>query len=244
MPYRYETHMHTAEGSGCASATGAEMARAHKEKGWSGIFVTDHFFNGNTAVPRELPWQERVELFCKGYENALEEGKKIGIDVFFGFEYCYQAADFLVYNLDKQWLLGHEDIDRWPPREAFAQMREDGGFIVHAHPFRERNYINHIHLFPRDVDGVEAVNGGQIQYPEMNERAALYAKMYDLPVTAGSDSHHLSGLFGSGIETEEPIREPLDYLRLMREGKLKLLAEENPWELEVARLEKASYNNL
>lgn len=228
MTYKYETHMHTAEGSACASATGAEMARAHKEKGWSGIFVTDHFFNGNTAVPRELPWRERVELFCKGYENALEEGKRIGLDVFFGFEYCYQAADFLVYNLDKQWLLKHEDIDRWLPREAFAQMREDGGFIVHAHPFRERDYINHIHLFPRDVDGVEAVNGGQIKYPEMNERAALYAKMYDLPVTAGSDSHHLSGLFGSGIETEELIREPLDYLRLMREGKLKLLAEGNP----------------
>lgn len=228
MPYKYETHMHTAEGSACASATGAEMARAHKEKGWSGIFVTDHFFNGNSAVPRELPWRERVELFCKGYENALEEGKRIGLDVFFGFEYCYQAADFLVYNLDKQWLLEHEDVDRWSPREAFAQMREDGGFIVHAHPFRERDYINHIHLFPRDVDGVEAVNGGQIQYPEMNERAALYAKMYDLPVTAGSDSHHLSSLFGSGIETEELIREPLDYLRLMREGKLKLLAEKNP----------------
>ena len=226
MPYKYETHMHTAEGSACASATGAEMARAHKEKGWSGIFVTDHFFNGNSAVPRELPWRERVELFCKGYENALEEGKRIGLDVFFGFEYCYQAADFLVYNLDKQWLLEHEDVDRWSPREAFAQMREDGGFIVHAHPFRERDYINHIHLFPRDVDGVEAVNGGQIQYPEMNERAALYAKMYDLPVTAGSDSHHLSALFGSGVETQEPILKPLDYLRLMKAGELKLLGDE------------------
>lgn len=224
MLYRYETHMHTAEGSGCASATGAEMARAHKEKGWSGIFVTDHFLNGNTTVPRDLPWCERIELFCKGYENALEEGKKIGLDVFFGFEYCYQAADFLVYNLDKQWLLDHEDVDKWSPREAFTQMRADGGFIVHAHPFRERDYINHIHLFPRDIDGVEAVNGGQLHDPRMNERAAIYAQMYGLPVTAGSDSHHLSNLFGSGIETEEPIREPLDYLRLMREGKVKLLA--------------------
>ena len=118
MPYRYETHLHTAEGSKCATASGAEMARAHREKGYTGIFVTDHFFNGNTAVPRDLPWRERVELFCRGYENAREEGAKIGLDVFFGFEYGYQGADFLVYNLNKQWLLAHEDIDRILPEEA------------------------------------------------------------------------------------------------------------------------------
>ena len=223
MSYRYETHMHTAEGSACASATGAEMARAHKKKGYTGIFVTDHFLNGNTRVPRDLPWRERVELFCKGYENALEEGQKIGLDVFFGFEYCYQAMDFLVYNLDKQWLFTHEDIDKLPPREAFAQMHAGGGFIVQAHPFRDRDYVDHIQLFPRDVDGVEIVNGSQLKEPWMNERAAIFAKMYNLPETAGSDSHHLSSLFGSGIETEEPIREPLDYLRLMQAGNLKLL---------------------
>ena len=223
MPYRYETHLHTAESSGCASATGVEMARAHKENGYAGIFVTDHFFNGNTTVPRELPWREKVELFCKGYENALEEGKKIGLEVFFGFEYCYQGMDFLVYNLDKQWLLIHEDIDKMPPRKVFAEMHQGGGFIVHAHPFREFDYIDHVQLFPRDVDGVEIVNGGQLKHPEMDKRAALYAGMYDLPVTAGSDSHHLSDLFRSGIETEESITHPLDYLRLIRENKLKLL---------------------
>lgn len=223
MAYKYETHMHTAEVSACASATGVEMARAHKEKGYTGIFVTDHFLNGNTTVPRDLPWRERVELFCKGYENALEEGKKIGLDVFFGFEYCYEAIDFLIYNLDKQWLLDHEDIDKLPPRKAFAQMHEGGGFIVHAHPFRDWDYVDHIQLFPKDVDGVETINGSQFRVPWMNERAAIYAKMYDLPVTAGSDSHHLSSLFGSGIETEEPIREPLDYLRMMKAGELRLI---------------------
>ena len=41
------------------------MARAHLEAGYTGIFVTDHFFNGNTAVPADLPWRERVERFCR-----------------------------------------------------------------------------------------------------------------------------------------------------------------------------------
>ena len=41
--YKYETHLHTREGSACASATGGEMVRAHIEAGYSGMIVTDHF---------------------------------------------------------------------------------------------------------------------------------------------------------------------------------------------------------
>ncbi len=225
MGYRYETHMHTCEGSACASASGAEMARAHLEKGYTGIFVTDHFFNGNTAVPRDLPWRERVERFCLGYEHAREEGERLGLDVFFGFEYGVNAADFLVYNLDKSWLLEHEDIDREDARRAFALMHQDGGFIIHAHPFRERDYVDHIELFPRDVDGVEVVNGAQLNQPEMNSRAWLYAKMYGLPETAGSDSHHVEGLYGSGVEVPRRIERPTDYLEMLRAGEVKCLGD-------------------
>lgn len=225
MSYRYETHMHTVEGSACGRSTGKEMVRAYKEAGYTGVFVTDHFFNGNCAVDRSLSWEEKVEQFCKGYENAKEEGDEIGLDVFFGFEYCVDAADFLVYNLSKEWLLKYPDIDKWEPRRAFAQMHADGGFIVHAHPFRERDYINHIHLFPRDVDGVEILNGGQLREPWMNERAKIYAMMYELPVTSGSDSHYAGGLPGCGVEMADRIEVPTDYLKCMRAGELTLLAE-------------------
>ena len=212
MSYKYETHMHTAESSACASSTGAEMARAHKEAGYTGIFITDHFFNGNTTVPRELPWQERVERFCLGYEHAKQEGDKIGLQVFFGFEYAYHGAEFLVYNLNKQWLLNHEDIDLRSPRWALEQMHQDGAIIIQAHPFRERDYIDHIQLFPRDIDGVEAVNAAHLgaEGRRMNERAFAYARMFDLPVTAGSDSHSVGRMFGGGVELEEKLTCPTD----------------------------------
>lgn len=225
MKYKYETHMHTSQGSACGRSTGAEMVRAYKEAGFTGVFVTDHFFNGNCAVDRSLPWEEKVELFCKGYEDAKEEGDKIGIDVFFGFEYCYDAADFLVYNLDKAWLKAHPDIDKWEPREAFRTMREDGGIIIHAHPFRERDYINHIHLFPRDVDGVEAVNGGHFPDQVMNERARVYAMMYELPITCGSDAHFAEELPGCGVACDVRIEKITEYLDFMKEGKLDFLAD-------------------
>jgi predicted metal-dependent phosphoesterase TrpH len=223
MGYKYETHMHTSEGSACAYSTAEEMVRAHKELGYTGVFVTDHFFNGNTAVDRRLPWNEKVEAFCKGYENAKAEGDRIGLQVFFGFEYGVNAADFLVYNLDKEWLLNHPDIDKYDTRKAFRLMREEGAFIVHAHPFRERDYIPNIQLFPRDVDAVESFNGAQKDEPLVNERGKLYAMMYDLPQTAGSDSHVANKLFKSGVETEVKIEKPLDYFEMIKNGRLKFL---------------------
>ena len=225
--YLYETHLHTCQASACASATGAQMARVHKEAGYTGVFITDHFFNGNTCIPQEKPWKERVALFCRGYEDAWEEGQKIGLQVFFGFEYNYHGAEFLIYNLDKQWLLDHEDIHRLSPRKALALMRRDGGFVVQAHPFRERDYIDHFQLFPRDIDGVEAINAAHLGEAgrKMNQRAFQYAEMFDLPVTSGSDSHHTNLLYGGGVRTPERMETPLDYLRWMKNGALTLVGE-------------------
>ena len=110
--------------------------------------------------------------------------------------------------------MNHENIDICEPREAFKIMREDGGFIIHAHPFRERDYINHIHLFPRDIDGVEVYNASQAKDFGMNERAVVYARMYDLPQTAGSDSHNAENLLGSGIVVPKKIETCKDYRKL------------------------------
>lgn len=224
--YRYETHMHTTEGSACARSSAKEMVQAYHEKGYAGIFITDHFFNGNCAVDRTLPWPEKVAQFCLGYENAKREGEKCGLSVFFGFEYCVQNADFLVYNLDKEWLIGHPDIDHWDPLRAFRTMRSEGAFIIHAHPFRERDYIDRILLFPREVDGVEVINGGQLQDSRMNVRADLYADMYGLPKTSGSDAHFHKDLQECGIAVPEKLSAPTDYLRHIQAGTLRFLRPE------------------
>ena len=188
--YKYETHTHTAEASGCASATGAEQARRYKAEGYDGIFVTDHFFNGNSAVPRDLPWKERVDLYCKGYENAKAEGDKIGLKVFFGIEYTYQGADILVYGLDKQWLYDHPDCDK----DFFKfcnQAKEAGALMIHAHPFRGYDYLQgRILLLPNWVDGVEVYNSGNGE-EVWNDRAEWYAEEFGFRRTAGTDNHHL-----------------------------------------------------
>lgn len=204
--YLYETHLHTSEGSACAVSSGREIAKAYAAAGYTGIIVTDHFFYGNTAVDRALPWGEWVERYCLGYERAKEEGEKLGLQVFFGWESGYGGPEFLVYGLDKQWLLLHPEIRDAAVEEQLKLVHEGGGIVVQAHPFREASYIKEICLFPQYVDGVEGVNASHSslskkgpRHPEFNERAIAYAKEHGLPMTAGSDQHSTDMLWGGMV---------------------------------------------
>lgn len=215
--YLYETHMHTSEASACAGCTGAEMARAYKEAGYTGIIVTDHFFYGNTAVDRRLPWEEWVEKFCLGYEHAKAEGDRIGLQVFFGWESGYQGTEFLIYGLDKEWLLAHPEIVAASVEEQFALVHEGGGIVSHAHPFREEDYIPEIRLFPEYVDAVEGVNAmhsSDMSYahknPLFNERALAYGREHELPFTAGSDQHS-TRMIGGGMVFSRKLADICDF---------------------------------
>ena len=167
---------------------GRVKGKTYKEAGYTGIIITDHFFRGNTCIRKDLPWEERIDLFCKGYENAKARGDEIGIDVFFGWEETFEGQDFLIYGLDKNWMKAHPEMEYWTIREQFEAVNQAGGMVIHAHPFRDRPYIPKIRLFPDHVHGVEIFNAGNFE--EENEEAYMYAKKYNLPVTAGSDSHH------------------------------------------------------
>lgn len=227
MEYKYETHMHTSEGSACSNSTAAEMADKYKAEGYTGIFVTDHFFNGNSSVPQELPWKERIERYCMGYENALKRGKEIGLDVFFGFEYGNGQADFLTYGLDGEWLYEHPEILDMTVPEYIRLARAYGGMVIHAHPFREEEYIHSFTLCPRYEDGVEIINASN-RLSEFNDRAKAYAQWYDLPVTGGSDSHNTTGRFyPGGIVTDHKITCPEDYIRVVKERKILRILDRN-----------------
>lgn len=214
--YKYETHLHTSEASACAHNFGKEMVRAYASAGYQGIIVTDHFFNGNTCVPCNLPWKERVELFCRGFENAREEGAKCGLQVFFGFEYGYYHTDFLTYGLDKQYLLDNPDILSWGLSDYADRVHLHGGFITHAHPFREESYIDRIRLMPELIDAVEVYNGGN-RKKAFNSRALQYADDNGLPYTSGSDSHAVDQVLG-GIASYTRLESVEDYIRLISSG--------------------------
>ncbi len=187
--FKYEMHCHTAETSACARTSAADMVDFYKGLGYTGLVITDHFLNGNTVVPRDLPWRERVERFVEGYRKAKARGDEIGLDVFFGWEFTFGfGSDFLTYGLDESWLLAHPDCDKLHINEFCDLAHESGGYVVHAHPFREAGYIDVIRLTPRKVDAVETINACRTEFE--NRMADIYAENYGLPKSCGTDNHH------------------------------------------------------
>lgn len=223
-PYAYETHLHTSEGSACGRCPGADMAKACKQAGYTGIFVTDHFVHGNTAVDRSLPWEDWVEGYCKGYEHAKEAGDEIGLQVFFGWEQSYQGQDFLVYGLDKAWLKAHPEIRDCTVEEQYKFVKRSGGMVIHAHPFRQAAYIPKVRLFPEYVDGVEVINTSHqksVEDPfgdsEYDKLALEYAEKYGLPHTGGSDIHS-TNLSGGGMAFPHRLNSIQDFINAVLSG--------------------------
>lgn len=218
MGYRYETHLHTKEVSACGHTHARDYIKFYMERGYHGIIFTDHFFNGNCGVPRSLPWEERVDAFCRGYELAKEEGDRNGFAVFFGWEFNFEGDEYLTYGLDKAWLKENPQIMTDTREEYYKRVHEAGGLVVQAHPYRERGYLDAVRLNPYYVDAVEYVNIGNEPY--MDELAFGYASAYGLPVTGGTDMHNIeAGQTPSGVETQERLTCIADYVRTVRSGK-------------------------
>ncbi len=220
--FKYETHAHTSEGSRCASITAKELVRFYKSMGYTGICITDHFFNGNTTVPIDLCWNDKVEMYCMGFEKAYAEGRKVGLDVFFGWEYSYMGSDFLTYGLNREWLINHPYLLELRVSDYCDLVHSEGGFIVHAHPFREASYIEMIRLLPRKVDAVEVINACRSDFE--NRLADEYADNYHLLKTAGSDNHwgEMSGY--SGIQLERRLGDVGDMIESIKNKEVEIFS--------------------
>lgn len=238
--YKYETHLHTSQASACASASGEDYIEAYIKAGFSGIIVTDHFFQGNTCVPnnQQETWENRVNQYCSGYEKALAKANEINISnhtvgtddefkVFFGIEQNFRGDEYLIYGLDKNWLLAHPEIETMSHKELFKAVNSQKGLMIQAHPFRMRDYIQSLNIHLRDIHGIEALNLGN--KPGENELAEQLAKLHNLPITAGSDIHHVKNVFTedgktnvTGVEFDTPLKDIFDYVERIKfsQGKL------------------------
>ena len=205
MAFLYETHLHTKEGSACGVSSGREYVQRYLDIGYTGIIVTDHFFRGNCKIDRNQSWKRWVNEFCRGYEIAREEGSRRGLDVFFGWEETIESEDYLIYGLDKEWLLEHPESSSWPLHKQFAEVKLNGGCVVHAHPYRYSRNIERGSVSSRYIDAVEAANSGNNQVSDV--LALACARKIKITATAGSDIHCVRDIwpeivFGVYLETK------------------------------------------
>lgn len=214
----YELHMHTAETSRCGQSPAADMVRAYKEKGFTGVVVTDHFVNGNCYARDVEGWQEKIDIFMRGYNAAKAEGDKIGLKVYFGLEFTYHGAggeDYLTLGLTeahlRRELAGCTD---WTLEEYVEAVHKLGGIVIRAHPYRRAFYIDQPGLWRPGlpIDAIEVFNGGN-KAEDFNRLALEMALRENLPMTAGSDTHHVDTTATDYVGFEE---DPADYAALCR----------------------------
>lgn len=221
--YKYETHLHTYPVSRCAKASVRENLEFYKELGYDGVFITNHFIDGNINIDLEMSYDEKINFYFSDYEKACELGKEIGIKVFCGVETSYNGTDFLVYGLNKEWYLKNPEIAEMKKSEELKLFINSGALVIQAHPYREADYIDHIRLFPRQVHGVEVINACGTEVA--NEMAKVYAGKYNLLEFGGSDNHigkqkkKLAGMCSSC-----PISNENDFIERVKNGKMEVFS--------------------
>jgi histidinol phosphatase-like PHP family hydrolase len=224
--YRYETHLHTSPVSRCARADVRESLEFYKNLGYDGVFITNHFLDGNINVDRDKPYAEKIEFYFSDYEEGVRIGEELGIKVFCGVELSYKGTDFLIYGLDKAWFLAYPEIMEMKKTEELAFMMEQGALVIQAHPYREDFYIDHIRLFPRSVHGVEVLNASRND--DENSMAVRYADHYGLLAFAGSDNHTGSARRRlAGVCCDTPIDSTDDFIKRVKGGEMALFAMSN-----------------
>ena len=217
--YKYETHLHTYPVSKCGKADVFETLDFYKKMGYDGVFITNHFIDGNINIDADASYEEKIEFYFSDYEKGVEYGKSIGLKVFCGVEMSYKGTDFLVYGLDKEWYLNNPQIVKMKKTEELKFLMDSGALVIQAHPFREAGYIDHIRLFPRSVQGIEIINATRDEFT--NNMAKIYADQYGLLYFAGSDNH-----FGSapkrlaGMESETPVLNEQDFINRIMTGQM------------------------
>lgn len=223
--YKYETHLHTYPVSACAKYDVRLNLEFYKNMGYDGVFITNHFLNGNINIDSDMDFSKKIDFYLSDYYAAKSLEDEIGIKVFFGIEYSYKGTDFLIYGLTPEWYIKHPEFLEMPTKQALALAIEEGALVIHAHPFREAGYIDHIRLFPRSVHGVEIINACRTDFE--NDMAKDYADNYKLLYFAGSDNHIASNQkILSGVSFETPLVDELDFVKRVKNNQMGIFVED------------------
>ena len=220
MQYRYETHCHCSQCSGCGRSTSQEMVQAYHKAGYAGLVLTDHFVLGNTAVDTTLPWEQQMHCYYNAYLDAKAAAEELDFDVIFGIEHAYgDGKEVLIYGIGLDFLLANPDIPKIPLDEFVRRVQKAGGIVIQAHPYRNRPYVN-MDVAPRTdiVDGIEVHN--ICNNPGADRQALALTQEKDFLITSGGDMHWAQDprLGQSGIVLPYRIRDEKELVAALKRG--------------------------
>lgn len=220
MEYKYEMHCHTKYGSRqCGRVVPKEIVRLYKEKGYSGIVVTDHY-SPLTFDPFHgfLNPKKFIDDYLKGY-TEMKKLEDENFSVMLGVELRHYgtANDYLIYGVDEAWLRNQGNLLAVWEKEVYEMMHNEGYLVYQAHPFRPG--IRRCN--PAYIDGIEVYNGKTDL--EGNTKAENWAKATGKLMISGSDFHVPKGLARGGIITDHKITNNAELLETLKSMNFKMI---------------------
>ena len=210
----FDLHIHTTKGSADSSLTPEDLILEAERLGLRGLCITEHSGPWDRHEFERFASQHNVVLI-----RAMEADTDMGHILAFGMD-TYQPGFHKAEILCKA-------------------AREQGGFVVSAHPFRgvlsrhmrERPYLYRSlpdepmptvpeqalqHPVFKLAHAIEVVNGGTSD--EENDFAMEVASLLRMPVTGGSDAHSLHGLGKYVTAFADEINTEAEFLTALRSG--------------------------
>ena len=218
--FKTETHLHTLEISLWSQIRASQLIKKYKEAGYSTVFITDHFQFNTLDTYGDISWELKTTLFLSSYYLAKCEGDKLGVNVLMGAEIRFtgDVNHYLIYGFTKEFLDKYPNIHTYGIEKFSKIAKENGVYIIQAHPYRDDECFP----TPEYIDAVEVYNSNP-RHNDYSEKSQELVEKYNFPISAGSDTHRLEDIALSGVETEEEIKTVEQFIKLVKERKVKVI---------------------
>lgn len=215
--YRYDTHVHTKETSGCGKVNAKEAVRLYNEEGYQGIVLTDHYYKGFFERQWLRSWEDKVEQYLEGFRKAYEEGLKLGFDVIQAMELTFteNMNDYLVFGAGESFLKAYPELYNLGIVRFKELIKDMDILIFQAHPYRPGMSPAE----PSLLDGIEVYNGNP-RHDSQNHLALQFASANGLMKLSGSDFHQLGDLARGGIVVPERISTASELVNVIKNNKI------------------------
>ena len=218
MEYKYEMHCHTAMVSQCGRVEPRDIVRMYREKGYSGLVVTEHYSPLTFGINSYYKPQRLIDFYLSSYYE-MKKYEDADFTVLLGMELRHYAtgADYLIYGLEDTWLKQQGNLMALWEKQPYQLMHGAGYLVYQAHPFRP--YI--LRCNPDYIDGIEIYNGKCDK--TTNDKALEWAKRTGKLMVSGSDFHTPKHLARGGIITTHKITTNAELVETLKAQDFKMI---------------------
>lgn len=208
-----DCHSHTSKISKCCQISAEDAVVLAKQKGMDGMVLTNHYV-------KDYLQGKNAEDFVKEYIDEFyftkECGDKIDFRVFFGIEVSmemYPQVHLVVLGVRDEFLYEHPYLFKYSQKELYQIVKEAGGILIQAHPFRYGDHLMDI----KYLDALE-VNCHPLYGKSYAEKTIEIAKKGNLALTCGADFHNDTYRAKCGLYVPDNITDSIELSKYIMES--------------------------